>query len=414
MPAGKQQEENVQEPKNNGEKNDLVKGRTLFMDKRYRKRIFYGLVAVVAIGVTIDTLFISPSTSPPTANELNKNDDLLSRSLPTLADIKSFQPDNVSGLYTVSIYSRNDSLKLDYCYPDTVITRAFTPTSHPTSHSNLQPTYQTYLVTIPENENIIPGGNYPEIWIPCMISLVLLGGLLAFEGGRHLTGSIRRKQMIGEDTYLPVLYRKERWSRITVVTIRVVGCLFITTGLLSMSPVPEWLEHARPNADHKKLHPALDLENYCMEPKILLKPEAFGLSASEGNKICELRLRTYLDRPLIEIVRQFGKDEALSEYVYAKDSIPHRFVLTRPDIVQSLKKLYGSQIPLLRISLIREYDDYYTPSSQSAPLPLPAFKIEMDNKEKDLYYFPATVPTYYHYNSNTKLRKQILKTWKNI
>ena len=72
MPAGKQQEENVQEPKNNGEKNDLVKGRTLFMDKRYRKRIFYGLVAVVAIGVTIDTLFISPSTSPPTANELNK------------------------------------------------------------------------------------------------------------------------------------------------------------------------------------------------------------------------------------------------------------------------------------------------------------------------------------------------------
>lgn len=97
-----------------------------------------------------------------------------------------------------------------------------------------------------------------------------------------------------------------------------------------MSPVPEWLEHARPNADHKKLHPALDLENYCMEPKTLLKPEAFGLSASEGNKICELRLRTYLDRPLIEIVRQFGKDEALSEYVYAKDSIPHRFVLTRP------------------------------------------------------------------------------------
>ncbi len=138
MPAGKQQEENVQEPKNNGEKN----------------------------------------ISPPTANELNKNDDLLSRSLPTLADIKSFQPDNISGLYTVSIYSRNDSLKLDYCYPDTVITRAFTPTSHPTSHSNLQPTYQTYLVTIPENENIIPGGNYPEIWIPCMISLVLLGGIV--------------------------------------------------------------------------------------------------------------------------------------------------------------------------------------------------------------------------------------------
>lgn len=414
MPAGKQQEKNVQELKNKGEKNNLVKGRTLFMNKRYRKRIFYGLVAVIAIGITIDTLFISPSTSPPTVNELNKNDDLLTRSLPTLSEIKNFQPDKISGLYTVSIYSRNDSLKLDYCYPDTVITRAFTPTSHPASHSDLQPTYQTYLVTIPENENIIPGGNYPEIWIPCMISLLLLGGLMIFEGGRYLTGSIRRKRMIKEGTFLPDLYHKEKWSRITVVTNRLVGCLFITTGLLSMSSVPKWLEHARPNADHKKLHPALNLENFCMEPKTLMQPEAFGLSASEGNKIRELRLRTYMDRPLIEIIRQFGKDETLSEYVYAKDSIPRRFVLTRPDIVQSLKKLYGTQIPLLRISLIKEYDDYYTPSPKSAPLPLPAFKIEMDNKDKDLYYFPASAPTYYHYNSNTKLRKQILKTWESI
>ena len=56
---------------------------------------------------------------------------------------------------------------------------------------------------------------------------------------------------------------------------------------------------------------------------------------------------------------------------------------------------------------LKEYDEYYRPESESKTLPLPVYKVEVDNKTQDLYYFPSSAPTYYHYNSNTKLRKKI-------
>ena len=138
-----------------------------------------------------------------------------------------------------------------------------------------------------------------------------------------------------------------------------------------------------------------------------MQPDAYGTSANDGEKICMLKLCSYLNKPLVEIIRQKGNNAVQSEYIYAANNVPQRFIVTRPDIVHSLQKLYGPKIPLLRISKLKEYDEYYRPESESKTLPLPVYKVEVDNKTQDLYYFPSSAPTYYHYNSNTKLRKKI-------
>lgn len=360
--------------------------------------IFYGLVTVVAIIITVDVLIFSPPPDSPASSELLKNDDLLTCSLPTLASIENNQPNDIPNLYAVSIYSQNDSLKLDYCYPDTLVTLSITPSTGQI-HPNHQIYNQTYLVTSPESEGIIPGkaAAYPELWIPTVICIILLVCLLIVQGITYLVKRIQRKNSTPSS----------KWNQVVTPSVRLCGFIFMITGLLSMSPIPKWIENAQTKVDHSRLLPTLKLEDFNMEPCCLLSPDAYGLSAGGYNKICKLKLRFYSNKPLIEIIRQSSENSTQSEFIYAADSIPQRFVLTRPDIVRSLKELYGPKIPLLRISLMKEYDGYYTPNTSTSSLPLPVFKVEVDNKAQDLYYFPSAAPTYYHYNSNTKLRKKI-------
>ena len=376
-----------------------------------KKVVFYGLAMLVALALTVKVLIpASPPAISPPEKLLFGNDDLLNRSLPSLEYIKTLQPENIPGLHTVSLYSRNDSLKLDYCYPDTLITRLIAPTISPTQTDHPDHQYQTFLATIPEKQKGFFSIEYPELWIPLVLCFTCL---LCLFTGRVLyvvTGKLRQK-WTGRDTDkpqpLPVRWGNGKWKQATDTAVGLCMSSFIITGLLSMSPIPKWLGDTHTAAEQDRLHPPLLLDNFSMEPYLLLQPDAYGTSANDGEKICMLKLRSYLNKPLVEIIRQKGNRTVQSEYIYAANNVPQRFIVTRPDIVHSLQKLYGSKIPLLRISKLKEYDEYYRPESESKTLPLPVYKVEVDNKTQDLYYFPSSAPTYYHYNSNTKLRKKI-------
>ena len=378
-----------------------------------RKRfIFYGLAMLVALLLVAKILIpASPPSSSPPESLLSENDDLLERALPSLEYIRTHQPEGIPALHSVSVYSHNDSLKLDYCYPDTLITRLIspifapsTPTHHPEHH------YQTFLATLPEGEDSFFNIEYPELWIPTTIYVVFLLFLLSVRGACLTAGILRRKWVHIDESKpqpLPCRWGKGQWIQITDTGVYICISVFIMTGLLSMSPIPKWLGDNHRKNEESKLHPPLRLEGFSMDPGKLLQPDAYGISATGGEKVCMLKLRSYLDKPLVEIIRQADDGTVQPEYIYAAKSTPRRFVVTRPDILHSLEKLYGKPIPLLKMSLLEEYDEYYRPGSGLKTLPLPAYKVEIDNKAQDLYYFPSSAPTYYHYNSNTKLRKKI-------
>lgn len=130
---------------------------------------------LVALALTVKVLIpASPPAISPPEKLLFGNDDLLNRSLPSLEYIKTLQPENIPGLHTVSLYSRNDSLKLDYCYPDTLITRLIAPTISPTQTDHPDHQYQTFLATIPEKQKGFFSIEYPELWIPLVLCFTCL------------------------------------------------------------------------------------------------------------------------------------------------------------------------------------------------------------------------------------------------
>ncbi|WP_229058499.1 MULTISPECIES: hypothetical protein [Parabacteroides] len=379
-----------------------------------KKFIFYGsaiLVALLLVAKILIPASASPPLSSPPESLLFENDDLLGCTLPSLEYIQTHQPEGIPSLHSVSIYSHNDSLKLDYCYPDTLVTRLISPTFAPstqTLHSGHH--YQTFLATIPEGEEVFFYIEYPELWIPTTIYVAFFLFLLSVRGICLTTGKLRRKWVRTDRDKphpLPCRWGKGQWIQITETGVYICIGTFIMTGLLSMSPIPKWLGDSRWETEKNKLHPPLRLENFSMDPGKLLQPDAYGISATGSEKVCMLKLSSYLDKPLMEIIRQKEDCTIQSEYIYAAHNIPQRFIVSRPDILHSLKKLYGTPIPLQKMSLLKEYDEYYNPGSNLKSLPLPVYKVEIDNKSQDLYYFPVSKPTYYHYNSNTKLRKKI-------
>lgn len=383
-----------------------------------KKNVFYGLTMLVALVLVVKMLIpASPPTSSPPENLLFENDDLLGRALPSLEYIRTHQPEDIPSLHSVSVYSHNDSLKLDYCYPDTLITKLISPTFAPSIQTHQSEYhYQTFLATIPEGKEGFFNIEYPELWIPATIYIAFFLFLLAIRGVCLTAGKFHRKWVHidrNEPQPLPCRWGKGQWTQITETGVYVCISTFIMTGLLSMSPIPKWLGDSHRETEENKLHPPLRLESFNMDPGKLLQPDAYGISATGGEKVCMLKLSSYLDKPLVEIIRQKDNSTTESEYIYAARNTPQRFVVSRPDILHSLEKLYGTPIPLLKMSLLKEYDEYYCPGSTLKSLPLPAYKVEIDNKVQDLYYFPSSTPTYYHYNSNTKLRKKIssLPAW---
>ncbi|WP_235848733.1 hypothetical protein [Parabacteroides timonensis] len=377
-----------------------------------KKIVFYGSAILVALLLVAKIqIFESPPPSSPPEIRISENDDLLGRALPSLEYIRTHQPEGISDLHSVSVYSHNDSLKLDYCYSDTLITKLISPTFVPsvqirqTGHH-----YQTFLATIPEDEDSFFNIEYPELWVPTTIYVVFLLILLSVRGVCLTAGIVRRKWVYTDKSKpqpLPCRWGKGQWIQITDTGVYICISVFIMTGLLSMSPIPKWLGDSHWKKEESKIHPPLRLEGFSLDPGKLLQPDAYGISATGGEKVCMLKLRSYLDRPLVEIIRQTNDGLIQPEYIYAAKSTPRRFIVTRPDILHSLEKLYGTPIPLVRMSLLEEYDEYYHPGSDLKRLPLPVYKVEIDNKVQDLYYFPSSTPTYYHYNSNTKLRKKI-------
>ena len=48
-----------------------------------------------------------------------------------------------------------------------------------------------------------------------------------------------------------------------------------------MSPIPKWLGDTHTAAEQDRLHPPLLLDNFSMEPYLLLQPDAYGTSAND-------------------------------------------------------------------------------------------------------------------------------------
>ena len=182
---------------------------------------------------------------------------------------------------------------------------------------------------------------YPELWIPLVLCFTCLLCLFTRRVLYVVTGKLRQK-WTGRDTDkpqpLPVRWGNGKWKQVTDTAVGLCMSSFIITGLLSMSPIPKWLGDTHTAAEQD---PPLLLDNFSMEPYLLLQPDAYGTSANDGEKICMLKLCSYLNKPLVEIIRQKGNNAVQSEYIYAANNVPQRFIVTRPDIVHSLQKLYG-------------------------------------------------------------------------
>lgn len=162
---------------------------------------------------------------------------------------------------------------------------------------------------------------YPELWIPLVLCFTCL---LCLFTGRVLyvvTGKLRQK-WTGRDTDkpqpLPVRWGNGKWKQVTDTAVGLCMSSFIITGLLSMSPIPKWLGDTHTAAEQDRLHPPLLLDNFSMEPYLLLQPDAYGTSANDGEKICMLKLCSYLNKPLVEIIRQKGNNAVQSEYIYVR------------------------------------------------------------------------------------------------
>ena len=124
---------------------------------------------------------------------------------------------------------------------------------------------------------------------------------------------------------------------------------------------------------------------------LLLQPDAYGTSANDGEKICMLKLRSYLNKPLVEIIRQKGIMPC-SLNIFMPRITFRNVLLSHARHRAFAAKLYQPKIPLLRISKLKEYDEYYRPESELKTLPLPVYKVEVDNKTQVNFIISRPLP----------------------
>ncbi len=189
-------------------------------------------------------------------------------------------------------------------------------------------------------------------------------------------------------------YRKTfyRWHYTTGIIFGIFVLAWGISGIFSLQRIPQWLIPME--------------QEYIFRPSKMWGEKALSLSAYRLDyrtlkttypDLKEISWTHFGNIPVYEIIS--GKEK---NYIDASTPIAKPLNISKETILKGIQNIHGTNAKF-KISMMNEYDNYYL--SRNSSLPLPVYKIEIDNQENSLYYVCPTTGYIRYLNTNKKIKK---------
>lgn len=219
--------------------------------------------------------------------------------------------------------------------------------------------------------------------------LCLAASLTGFYLGIYLLLKRYRKKKQWEVPYKRFWYR---WHFVIGLVFGIALIAWSVSGVLSMQRVPRWIVPMQGNYffSYSKMwgKQPLPVTAYRLDYRKL--KEAYP-------ELKEVSWTHYGEIPVYAIVE--GDNERLID---ASAEDVRELFIPEATIVEGLKRLHGDSVQF-SISLIDRYDNYYLDRDRS--LPLPVYKVEVDDADGTLYYISPETGYVRFLNHNKMVRK---------
>lgn len=228
------------------------------------------------------------------------------------------------------------------------------------------------------------------LWLSGIGIAMTLAGVCV--GIRSVRIARRRSSGSGKASWSP--YRKPlfRWHHVAGLCFGLFVLTWVFSGFMSLAQVPRWLApvHVERNVRQELYGTALPLER-------------FGLDYREVLKNTPVKRLTWMTLGSHILYKVETADE--TQLLEATDSLPRPFVID----ADACRKLMQEVRPdaTSTVTLLTEYDGHYL--SRKRTLPLPVYRIELDDKDGSCYYLNPTDASCRYFNQNTRLRNVLYK-----
>lgn len=253
--------------------------------------------------------------------------------------------------------------------------------------------FWAWIGAIPHKFYVPALRQYTDLWINTLTVAGFIG-MLCCVFGLILGISIWNKQ-VNRTSLFKSPFRK-KWYKWHYVTGLVFGLFLITwafSGAMAMQRIPQWI--IKTYGDYRVSEKALrgagvPLSEYKLDYRGLI---------NSYEDVKEIRLTHFNELPIYDITTS---DSVFS--VDASGPMIKKLHITEETIRKSMLRLYGEETPL-QITLIDEYEEYYM--SRRRKLPLPVYKVKINNKDKSRFYIDPANGNFTYLNRSRMAKKWI-------
>lgn len=229
-----------------------------------------------------------------------------------------------------------------------------------------------------------------QLWIDVVVWLSGIGALMCLAGlvlGVYVIIKRYKNKKRFELPYRKFVYK---WHHITGFVFGLFVFTFVFSGMMSLVEIPQWLVKVHNpsfSADIYKRNSSIALQNYRLDYRELLTKYPDLVKSIEWSSFGEV--------PIYQVV--IG--DSMQVFDASSDKVLN-LNLNEDKVVHRLLSICDKP---MRIDLINEYDNYYYHRKNN--LPLPVFKIEVEDADKSVLYINPKTSEIRYFNNNTRFRK---------
>lgn len=246
-----------------------------------------------------------------------------------------------------------------------------------------------YFTILRENQNL---------WTQFMYWSCYLGMFMCLAG--FILG-IRSYWLNRRKGFLRSPYKKQwfKWHHITGFFFGIFVFTWLLSGYMSMAPLPSWLFGDQKPRGMRQSSPDRGTPasaDYSLDYRLAIA----AIDKTIG-KVKQVEWTHYQDIPLYRL-RTADSTVILDASV---DTI-RPFRITEEHVFAAIKRLTRDSVPYT-VTRMDEYDNYYI--SRRHPLPLPVYKVTLDNEAKDVYYYNLESFQPIHYDTHGRWKRWLYR-----
>lgn len=253
--------------------------------------------------------------------------------------------------------------------------------------------FWTWVGSIPHKFYIPALRKNTDTWILTLTIGGVIALIAAFSGIYMGIYALRKRYKIKKKTESPYKKRWYKWHHISGLIFGIFLMTFAFSGAMALQRIPQWIikTHGEYKVSDSQLRgKQLSIDSYVLDYRIL-KEKYPDIKAIEW--------ASFQDIPIYNIVT--GNKEISID---ASSDLVKELYLPQQQIEKAIENIHGKE-ESFTVSVIDRYEEYYL--SREGDLPLPVYKVEVNNADKSCYYIDPKTGNFKYLNQNRKAKKWV-------